>query len=77
MSDDNCASDTEHQLYRLWDERYKYDLVVQGGELLADSGKHPEYISGNPLETYRCECGKRFRKEETAIKHIRSVDTDS
>ena len=63
---------TEHTLSREFKERREYLLAVIDGELEIQFS-NSQYHCGEPLQTIKCTCGERFRKEQLAIEHIQSV----
>lgn len=79
MTRDNTSegygTETSHKLTREGKATFYevYDLDDDGGlEATHDEERGPCEM----YQTYECSCGRRFRKQELAAEHLRSVRED-
>lgn len=64
---------TEHTLYQKVIEKYEYELHMVGDDLVPDYGNEA-FIGEERRKTIECTCGERFRKDETALRHLEEVE---
>lgn len=69
---------TDHYLHREVIERRQYPVVRNGDcELMTDTSTGGEFMDTEEQATIECTCGESFRKEKTALEHLKEVNAET